>query len=91
MKQRRSGRNALAIVASVLFLAVAAGPMVLASMPKTTVQAVSEGLTCQCGCGLTVANCNHPTCGFAVPVRLQTGRMLADGMDEAQIIAAASR
>ncbi|MGA9722867.1 MAG: hypothetical protein WBQ86_10450, partial [Candidatus Binatus sp.] len=39
-----------------------------ASETATTAQ-VYEGLTCQCGCGLTVANCNMPTCAFAVPMR----------------------
>ena len=48
---------------------------------------VSEGLTCQCGCGLTVANCNMPTCGFSVPMRAEIDRMIARGMTRAQIIA----
>ncbi len=48
---------------------------------------VSEGLTCQCGCGLTVANCNMPTCGFSVPMRAQIDRMIGRGMTRAQIIA----
>jgi cytochrome c-type biogenesis protein CcmH len=48
---------------------------------------VSEGLTCQCGCGLTVANCNMPTCGFSVPMRREIDRMIAQGKTRAQIIA----
>jgi cytochrome c-type biogenesis protein CcmH len=48
---------------------------------------VSEGLTCQCGCGLTVANCNMPTCGFSVPTRHEIDGMIAKGMTRAQIIA----
>jgi cytochrome c-type biogenesis protein CcmH len=48
---------------------------------------VSEGLTCQCGCGLTVANCNMPTCGFSVPMRAQIDRMIGEGKTRAQIIA----
>jgi cytochrome c-type biogenesis protein CcmH len=47
---------------------------------------VSEGLTCQCGCQLTVANCNMPTCGFSVPARREIDRMIARGMTRAQII-----
>ncbi len=46
----------------------------------STMQEVSEGLTCQCGCGLTVANCNHPTCPFAVPLRTQIDGMIKAGM-----------
>jgi cytochrome c-type biogenesis protein CcmH len=48
---------------------------------------VSEGLTCQCGCGLTVANCNMPTCGFSVPMRHEIDRMIGEGKTRAQIIA----
>ena len=48
---------------------------------------VSEGLTCQCGCGLTVANCNMPTCSFSVPTRLEIDRMIGNGMGRAQIVA----
>ena len=47
---------------------------------------VSEGLTCQCGCGLTVANCNMPTCGFSVPMRRDIDRMIGEGKTRAQII-----
>jgi len=53
----------------------------------TTNAQVSEGLTCQCGCGLTVANCNMPTCGFSVPLRAEVDGMISKGMARAQIIA----
>ncbi|MGD0119005.1 MAG: cytochrome c-type biogenesis protein CcmH [Candidatus Binatus sp.] len=53
----------------------------------TTNAEVFEGLTCQCGCGLTVANCNMPTCAFAVPMRQEIDQMIAKGMTRAQIIA----
>jgi cytochrome c-type biogenesis protein CcmH len=59
---------------------------VTAAQPPTVAQ-VSEGLTCQCGCGLTVANCNHPSCGFSVPVRAEIEQMIKRGMTQAQIIA----
>ncbi len=48
---------------------------------------VSQSLTCQCGCGLTVANCNMPTCGFSVPVRAEIDQMIGKGMSRARIIA----
>ncbi|HKD68091.1 MAG TPA: cytochrome c-type biogenesis protein CcmH [Candidatus Binataceae bacterium] len=54
---------------------------------RTTVQEVGEGLTCQCGCGLTVANCNHPSCGFAIPTRGEIAAMIQKGMSRAQILA----
>ena len=53
----------------------------------TTVDDVSQGLTCQCGCGLTVANCNMPTCGFSVPLRGEIAAMIDKGMDRSAIIA----
>lgn len=53
---------------------------------KTSLQEVSEGLTCQCGCGLTVANCNHPQCEFSVPARQQIESMIALGMGRERII-----
>ena len=48
---------------------------------------VSEGLTCQCGCGLTVANCNHPQCEFSVPTRSSIEGMIDRGMSRAAILA----
>jgi cytochrome c-type biogenesis protein CcmH/NrfF len=56
------------------------------SSGKTSLQEVSEGLTCQCGCGLTVANCNHPQCEFSVPARQQIETMIARGMESGQIV-----
>ena len=50
-------------------------------------QEIAEGLTCQCGCGLTVANCNHPNCSFSVPTREHIDAMLAKRMGRAEIIA----
>ncbi len=80
----RTRTAALIIVACACALAL---PIVLAAAPTVSVQEVSEGLTCQCGCGLTVANCNHPNCEFSVPVREQIARMLGRGMSGAQVIA----
>ena len=53
----------------------------------TTNAQVSQSLTCQCGCGLTVANCNMPTCSFSVPVRTEIDQMIGKGMGRAQIVA----
>ena|ERR1700722_13908848 len=80
----RTRTAALIIVACTVALAL---PIVLAAAPTVSVQEVSEGLTCQCGCGLTVANCNHPNCEFSVPVREQIGKMLGRGMGGTQVIA----
>ena len=55
--------------AAFLTLAAACDGFSAPAFSATTVDDVSQGLTCQCGCGLTVANCNMPTCGFSVPMR----------------------
>jgi cytochrome c-type biogenesis protein CcmH/NrfF len=54
---------------------------------SVTEQEVSQALTCQCGCGLTVANCNHPNCSFSVPIRTQIEAMIDKGMGRLQIVA----
>jgi cytochrome c-type biogenesis protein CcmH len=48
---------------------------------------VTEGVTCQCGCGLTVANCNHPDCSFSIPIKKNIAAMLARGLSTSQILA----
>ncbi|MEO2137393.1 MAG: cytochrome c-type biogenesis protein CcmH [bacterium] len=40
---------------------------------------VEEHLTCQCGCGLTVRNCNHLQCSSALPIRADIKQSLAAG------------
>jgi cytochrome c-type biogenesis protein CcmH len=59
----------------------------VAARALPTVQDIGERLTCQCGCGLTVANCNHPQCEFSVPVREQIEKMIAKGTSGTQIVA----
>jgi cytochrome c-type biogenesis protein CcmH len=69
---------------------IAAMLLVAAALPlraATTVDDVSQGLTCQCGCGLTVANCNHPECNFSVPMRGDIAKMIDRGMGRPEIIA----
>jgi cytochrome c-type biogenesis protein CcmH len=72
----------LAILTFALLLAASYA----AATTRVSVDTVAEGLTCQCGCGLTVANCNHPQCEFSVPVRTQIESMINRGMSRAQII-----
>jgi cytochrome c-type biogenesis protein CcmH len=67
-----------------LFIVIAG--ITFASSHGPSVDEVSEGLTCQCGCGLTVANCNHPQCEFSVPVRQQIDTMIRRGMGRKEII-----
>lgn len=81
--------NALLVAA--IALAVALGASIdlrLASAgARPTLQEVTEGVTCQCGCGLTVANCNHPDCSFSIPIKKNIAAMLERGMSTSQILA----
>lgn len=52
-----------------------------------TNQAVEAALTCQCGCGLTVHNCNHLQCGFAIPAKEQIAEHLNQGLSYDTILA----
>jgi cytochrome c-type biogenesis protein CcmH len=82
-------RYALTLSLAMLSLALLPWTAPASSAPaRTTVQEVGEGLTCQCGCGLTVANCNHPSCGFAIPTRGEIAAMIRKGMSRAQILQA---
>jgi cytochrome c-type biogenesis protein CcmH len=85
--QRRAAFGTLAIVVAAAsmawFLTASRGSAAV----RPTVNEVAEGLTCQCGCGLTVANCNHPNCEFSVPVRAQIRKMIDEGRTRAEIIA----
>jgi cytochrome c-type biogenesis protein CcmH/NrfF len=77
----------LLAAAAVLALLVAlVAPPRAASAGPASRQEIAEALTCQCGCGLTVANCNHPNCSFSVPTRERIDAMLAQGMGRAEII-----
>lgn len=62
-------------------------PLTLFAATRPSVDSVAEALTCQCGCGLTVANCNHPQCEFSIPVREQIETMIAKGQRPHEIIA----
>jgi cytochrome c-type biogenesis protein CcmH len=77
---------ALAAALAAILVAPLVAPPREARAAATSRQEIAEGLTCQCGCGLTVANCNHPNCSFSVPMRERIDAMLARGMGRAEII-----
>jgi cytochrome c-type biogenesis protein CcmH len=80
--------SALALAATLVATLIV--PLLVPTRPAdaaaTSRQEIAEALTCQCGCGLTVANCNHPNCSFSVPMREHIDTMLAHGMGRAEII-----
>ncbi len=72
--------------------AVALSAALLTAVPAPvafamTQSEVEEGLTCQCGCGLTVRNCNHTQCGFSIPVREDIAASLTRGESGEEILA----
>src|SRR5262249_28265433 len=77
-------RRSLAPVFLLTFFLLA--PLATADTPPMSQHDIEEGLTCQCGCGLTVASCNHLECGFAVPVRKDIAESLARGETGEQIL-----
>ncbi|MBV8136140.1 MAG: cytochrome c-type biogenesis protein CcmH [Deltaproteobacteria bacterium] len=85
---RRLGFYAAALGGLVLVFSFAlGGDLAVRAAERPTLATISQALTCQCGCGLTVANCNHPTCSFSVPVREQIESMIGKGESGTQIIA----
>jgi cytochrome c-type biogenesis protein CcmH len=80
-------RGLAALVLTAVLIVPLMVPIRAARAAATSRQEIAEGLTCQCGCGLTVANCNHPNCSFSVPMREHIDTMLAHGMGRAEIIA----
>ena len=75
----------LAIAAPLIVFSMLGAYAVAATRP--TVEQVAQRLTCQCGCGLTVANCNMPTCSFSVPTRHHIRDLIAQGKSQVEIIA----
>lgn len=50
-------------------------------------QEIEEGLTCQCGCGLTVHSCNHLNCSSGIPLKQEVAAEIASGKDRTEILA----
>ena len=67
-----------------LFAQVSSRP---ATSPKTTLDEVSEKLSCRCGCNLVLNRCNHVQCGSAIPMRERITREIAEGKSRDEIIA----
>ncbi len=55
--------------------------------PKTTLDAVSEKLSCRCGCNLVLNRCNHVQCSSAIPMRQRIVKEIAEGKTQDEIVA----
>ncbi|HEX4210767.1 MAG TPA: cytochrome c-type biogenesis protein CcmH [Candidatus Binataceae bacterium] len=86
--RRRRLRLILIALSGIALVLVTGVPLLVAQTQRISVDEVAEGLTCQCGCGLTVANCNHPNCSFSVPAKDQIEAMINRGVGRDAIIAA---
>lgn len=80
---RRAAWAAVLVVALAAALAV---PVTGFAEGRPGQREIEEALTCQCGCGLTVAACNHLECGFAIPARKRIAEGLAAGQNAEQIL-----
>jgi len=85
--RQRVLRLVLVALSGIVLVLVAGVPLLVAETPKISVDEVAEGLTCQCGCGLTIANCNHPNCSFSVPAKEEIEAMINRGLGRETIIA----
>lgn len=77
-------RAALAATLLLALLVAASGPV--SGEERLGQREIEEQLTCQCGCGLTVAACNHLECGFAIPARKRIAGGLVQGLSPEQIV-----
>jgi cytochrome c-type biogenesis protein CcmH len=81
---RRRTRLAAYLGASLLVIGTTLS--ILGATPPAF-QEIEESLTCQCGCGLTVASCNHMQCGSALPLRAEIREQLNLGKSKQEILA----
>ena len=86
----RLRRTVRGLVAFMLAATMASGLLATAtpvSARDMSQKKVEEHLTCQCGCGLTVRNCNHLQCSSALPIREDIKQSLAAGESGEDILA----
>jgi cytochrome c-type biogenesis protein CcmH len=84
----RLARIVIIAVGGIALTLATAVPILIAQTQKISVDEVAEGLTCECGCGLTIANCNHPNCSFSVPAKDEIEAMINRGLGREAIISA---
>ena len=51
-----------------------------------TLDEVSAGLICQCGCGMTLLNCNHLECPSGIPMEKTIGERIEAGLTKEEIV-----
>jgi cytochrome c-type biogenesis protein CcmH len=69
-----------------LFLILFVFCATIGATPLPSQTELEESLTCQCGCGLTVHNCNHLQCGFAIPRKNEIAQFLDEGKGREEIL-----
>jgi cytochrome c-type biogenesis protein CcmH len=84
----RLARLVIIVIGGIALMFASGVPILIAQTQKISVDEVAEGLTCQCGCGLTIANCNHPNCSFSVPAKDEIEAMINRGLGREAIIGA---
>ena len=56
------------------------------SAQSLTSDEVAAVLVCQCGCGLTVLNCNHVDCPSGIPMEKKIEELIAKGLTKEEIV-----
>ena len=79
--KRRLALLVLSILVSILAIHASAG----ATGPPS-VRSLGDGLTCQCGCNLTVNGCNHEMCSSRDEMRGMAQKEIDSGKSETKIL-----
>ena len=86
MRARRMFRLGGAILTAALWAAAGATVWAGSPAPRTSAQAIEGSVTCQCGCNMTVAGCNHEGCGSKAEMEAMAEKEVASGKDSAAIL-----
>lgn len=73
----------LLLGASLVFTAAITG---WAATSNTTAKAIGDLVICQCGCNMTVNNCNHEQCSSRDEMRAMAEKAIVAGKSETQIL-----
>jgi cytochrome c-type biogenesis protein CcmH len=86
MNARRISNLIVAILAAAFTFGAGADIRANPPAPKATPQAIEGSVTCQCGCNMTVAGCNHEGCGSKAEMEAMAEKEAASGKDSAAIL-----
>lgn len=74
------------MVGRLVVVALLALALLASAAATVTTKEIEEGLTCQCGCGLTVHSCNHLQCGSGIPLKQEVLTLVSQGLGSDEIL-----